>query len=82
MLEQALDLGGIYRGVEGGQRGYRLQGLVCHHSSKHYVAYVRLQDLWVRMDDSKVTVVGTLEHVMDECCSYRMQPEVAAFEAM
>ena len=81
MLVQALDLGGIYRGVEDG-RGYRLQGLVCHHSSSHYLAYVRLQELWVRLDDSKVRIVGTLEHVMDECCSYRMQPEIAAFEAM
>ena len=82
MLEQALDLGGIYRGIEGGAKTYRLQGLVCHHSSKHYVSYVRLQEVWIRLDDTKVTIVGTLENVMDECCSYRMQPEVAAFEAM
>ena len=82
VLEQALDLAGVYKGVEDGTQRFRLQALVCHISSLHYVAYVRLGELWVQIDDTKVTILGTLEHVLDECCINRMQPEIAAFEAM
>lgn len=79
---QELDLAGVYEGVRDGALRYRLQALVCHITSLHYVAYVALGDLWVRLDDAKVSVVGQLEHVLDECCGSRMQPEIAAFAAV
>ena len=72
------NVAGVYKGVENGSQNFRLQALACHVSSLHYVAHVRLGELWVRLDDTKATImvmiIGQLEHVLDECCRQRMQP--------
>ena len=65
------------RGVEDEAQGYRFQILVCHHRSMHYLAYVRLQNLWVRLYDTAATILGSLVHVLDERCANQMQPEIA-----
>ena len=81
-VEDSLDLGELYRGLEPGAHRYRLCSMVAYYGA-HYQAFVFVPDLqrWLLFDDAAVSSVGGWGDVVRKCEAGRIQPSVLFYEA-
>ncbi|PRW57724.1 ubiquitin carboxyl-terminal hydrolase [Chlorella sorokiniana] len=81
-LDETVDLGEVYQGVERGLHRYALRSMVCYYG-QHYQALVLVPEAggWLMFDDTRVTRVGTWADVRRKCEAGRIQPSVLFYEA-
>eukprot|EP00887_Chlorella_sp_A99_P005123 scaffold25.g5123.t1 len=82
-VQEALDVGELYCGVEPGAHTYRLRAMACYYGA-HYMAFVFTPDLaqWLLFDDAAVSRIGAWPDVVRKCEAGRIQPCVLFFEAV
>ncbi|EFN57334.1 hypothetical protein CHLNCDRAFT_21625 [Chlorella variabilis] len=82
-LDEEVDLGEVYQGVQPGLFRYRLRSMVCYYG-QHYQAMVLVPDAggWLMFDDSRVSGVGGWADVRHKCKAGRIQPSVLFYEAV
>eukprot|EP00887_Chlorella_sp_A99_P005120 scaffold25.g5120.t1 len=81
-VQEALDVGELYRGVEPGAHTYRLRAMACYYGA-HYMAFVFAPDLgqWLLFDDAAVSRIGAWPDVVRKCEAGRIQPCVLFYAA-
>ena len=81
-VENCIDLGEVYSGLEVGMHSYMLKSMVGYYGS-HYKAFVLMPDVcqWVMFDDENISTVGTWETVKEKCLAGSVQPSVLFYES-